>query len=258
MSNKSNIDKFATKINDMLNTYIAKNADYGDSFNDTLDEEGIIAARVRLSDKFNRFKQLSKVEEAKVNDESITDTLLDMANYAIMTVIWLENKASQKKTKDDDEEMHKHMKKFNRLPKDVIAPPWRVTCSSGGVVDEKGYVGFPEGKITNDSLREKADEIISNYSREDLERALLGLTPRKINSTLHVTPLTAQEAERLNNVFIKSVKESLGYVNDYEKNIFLATDKKHDIAEDIDAEQRYLESLKTAEFRRREYNIDTE
>jgi hypothetical protein len=45
--------------------------------------------RIRLSDKFNRFKTLSKTNQL-VNDESIKDTLLDLANYAIMTVLEIE------------------------------------------------------------------------------------------------------------------------------------------------------------------------
>ena len=47
-------------------------------------------ARIRLGDKFNRFKTLSRNEEQKVNDESIRDTLIDLANYAIMTVLEME------------------------------------------------------------------------------------------------------------------------------------------------------------------------
>jgi len=68
--------------------YEQKNHDYGDSFHDTFVEEGMAMARIRLSDKLNRFKKLSRVGgEQKVNDESIRDTLLDLANYAIMTVM---------------------------------------------------------------------------------------------------------------------------------------------------------------------------
>lgn len=245
MSNKTNIDKFATKLNDMLNTYIAKNADYGDSFNDTLDEEGIIAARVRLSDKFSRFKQLSKVDKAKVNDESITDTLLDMANYAIMTALWLENKPIQKKM-EDDEKMHKHMKKFNQLPKDGIAPPWRVTCSSG--IPDK-YEGFPDG-ITNQALMEKAKEIVSGISKK----------PKTViyNEPAEIRTFTKEDAIYMEDEIKRVLQENTDIVQDYVDRLFLATDKKHDIADDIDAEQRYLESLRTAEFRCREYNIDTE
>ena len=47
-------------------------------------------ARIRLGDKFNRFKTLSRGGEQKVNDESIRDTLIDLANYAIMTVVEME------------------------------------------------------------------------------------------------------------------------------------------------------------------------
>ena len=47
-------------------------------------------ARIRLGDKFSRFKTLSRGGEQKVNDESIRDTLIDLANYAIMTVVEME------------------------------------------------------------------------------------------------------------------------------------------------------------------------
>ena len=72
--------------------YEQKNHDYGDSFHDTFVEEGLAMARIRLSDKLNRFKKLSRLtgEDGQlVKDESIEDTLLDLANYAIMTVMEL-------------------------------------------------------------------------------------------------------------------------------------------------------------------------
>jgi hypothetical protein len=75
----------------MAETYERKNHDYGNSFDISMDEEGLAAARIRMGDKWLRFKQLSKGEEALVKDESIRDTLLDMANYAIMTVMWMDN-----------------------------------------------------------------------------------------------------------------------------------------------------------------------
>jgi len=76
--------------------YERKNHDYGDSFHDTFVEEGMAMARIRLSDKLNRFKKLSKVgSEQKVNDESIRDTLLDLANYAIMTVMEMDIQAEE-------------------------------------------------------------------------------------------------------------------------------------------------------------------
>lgn len=75
------------EINDL---YARKNHDYGDSFHQTFVEEGMAMARIRLGDKFNRFKTLSRSVEQKVSDESIRDTLIDLANYAIMTVLEME------------------------------------------------------------------------------------------------------------------------------------------------------------------------
>lgn len=74
----------------LTDLYERKNHDYGDSFHKTFVEEGFAMARIRLSDKLERFKSLSKGAEQKVNDESIIDTLKDMANYAIMTIIEIE------------------------------------------------------------------------------------------------------------------------------------------------------------------------
>lgn len=67
--------------------YKRKNHDYGDSFHQTWLEEGFAMSRIRLSDKLNRFKKLSKGGDVQVDDESIRDTLIDLANYAIMTVM---------------------------------------------------------------------------------------------------------------------------------------------------------------------------
>ena len=73
--------------------YEQKNSDYGNSFGETFKKLGIISAITRISDKYNRICSLAtkSAEERKVKDESIKDTLLDMANYCIMTVIEIEN-----------------------------------------------------------------------------------------------------------------------------------------------------------------------
>lgn len=67
--------------------YAGKNRDYGDSFHISFQEEGMAMARIRLGDKLNRFKTLTKNKEQQVQDESIRDTLIDLANYAIMTIM---------------------------------------------------------------------------------------------------------------------------------------------------------------------------
>lgn len=75
---------------DLHQTYLKKNADYGDSFKKSLDEDGLIAAVVRMRDKVNRLKSL-KDKVGQVSDETLSDTALDLANYAIMTAMWIED-----------------------------------------------------------------------------------------------------------------------------------------------------------------------
>lgn len=69
-------------LNDL---YQRKNHDYGDSFGKSYQEYGMTMACIRLEDKLNRLKSLCK-QEAQVN-ESLEDTLMDLANYAIMTLV---------------------------------------------------------------------------------------------------------------------------------------------------------------------------
>ena len=75
-------------LNEIRQLHNCKNADYGDSFDKTLDEFGLVASATRMSDKFNRFKSLIK-NPAQVSDEKIEDTLIDLASYAIMTIKWI-------------------------------------------------------------------------------------------------------------------------------------------------------------------------
>ena len=75
---------------ELSSIYEKKNHDYGDSFAKTFQSLGIISAVTRITDKYNRLVSLATKKEQKVHDESMIDTLLDMANYCIMTVIELE------------------------------------------------------------------------------------------------------------------------------------------------------------------------
>ena len=75
----------------MYQVYEKKNADYGDSFSKTFDEFGLTASAIRINDKNERFKKLIK-QDAQVQDESIKDTLLDLANYAVLTLMEMSKK----------------------------------------------------------------------------------------------------------------------------------------------------------------------
>jgi hypothetical protein len=82
-----NVREFKSITDTMFDTYKKKNADYGSSFDELYDEFGITSALIRLKDKYNRIKSLSQKQDIQVKSESVEDTLLDMANYAILTVM---------------------------------------------------------------------------------------------------------------------------------------------------------------------------
>ena len=79
--------------------FLKKNRDYGNSFENSLDEWGLLPSVIRIQEKLDRTKTSLK-KELLVNDESVEDTFLDLANYAIMTVMWLEK---QKRDKVENE-----------------------------------------------------------------------------------------------------------------------------------------------------------
>jgi hypothetical protein len=74
---------YCMKLNDI---YEAKNSDYGDSFT-AVRNKYPNAILIRLNDKLSRLEQLMSGKEQQVNDESIDDTLMDLANYAIMELV---------------------------------------------------------------------------------------------------------------------------------------------------------------------------
>jgi len=84
-------DKHSELLNGIHETYVRKNHDYGNSFSRSLEKYGLIAAMVRMEDKMNRLESLVVNGNQMVKDESIRDTLLDLANYAIMTVMEIDN-----------------------------------------------------------------------------------------------------------------------------------------------------------------------
>lgn len=83
------VDIFKDITDKMLDTYKRKNNDYGDSFS-KVRKEYPNSICIRMSDKLERLKALNNGNEQLVKDESIKDTLMDMANYAILELIEME------------------------------------------------------------------------------------------------------------------------------------------------------------------------
>lgn len=70
-----------------LETYEKKNRDYGNSFA-LVREKYPYAILIRLNDKLNRLETLMLFGvEPMVSEESVDDTLLDLANYCLMELV---------------------------------------------------------------------------------------------------------------------------------------------------------------------------
>lgn len=83
----------------MRETFLKKNHDYGNSFHETWDEfgdKGIITALTQISHKYHRLMNIGLGTKPLV-DKSIDDTLLDMANYCILTIMELEKARNNEK-----------------------------------------------------------------------------------------------------------------------------------------------------------------
>lgn len=88
INTQSNPSRFNTILEEMADLYAKKNSDYGDSFGDNFNKFGLISAVVRMSDKLNRIENAIHTDYQV--DEKLRDTLIDLANYAIMTILELE------------------------------------------------------------------------------------------------------------------------------------------------------------------------
>lgn len=82
------VERHSQICNYLNNLYERKNSDYNDSFGKSYKEYGMAMPCIRLEDKLNRLKALTiHNHKQEILDESIQDTLEDLANYAIMTLV---------------------------------------------------------------------------------------------------------------------------------------------------------------------------
>lgn len=87
---KLNPTTMKTQYDGQYDTFCRKNHDYGNSFEESLDQFGIIASLVRMQDKMLRLQSLTDESKTQqVGSESLIDTLEDLSNYAAMTACWL-------------------------------------------------------------------------------------------------------------------------------------------------------------------------
>ena len=100
-TNKINEKDVRDTLQNMGDVFAIKNKNYGNSVEVSLDKYGLIASLTRISDKFNRFENLVLNGDRGTDDEVMEDTLIDMANYCVMTAVYLINSGGKIHVEDN-------------------------------------------------------------------------------------------------------------------------------------------------------------
>ena len=77
-------------VNTLESTLIKKNRDYGNSFDKSINRFGWVYAAIELNKKKDRLHTLLK-NKSEPNYEGIEDTLLDIAGYCVLSLVYIEN-----------------------------------------------------------------------------------------------------------------------------------------------------------------------
>lgn len=99
---KNDAERYNRIVEKIQKTFLAKNHDYGNSFATTWREfgdKGPITGVTQISHKYHRLLNLALGTKPQV-DESIDDTLMDMANYCILTLMELQKDRANKNEKE--------------------------------------------------------------------------------------------------------------------------------------------------------------
>lgn len=107
--------KYMDIIEKLKSTFLKKNADYGSSVKKNFDKfesygynEGLKYVFGRIAEKYDRLENLIYGDHPnQVIDESIEDTLLDMANYAILATVSLKEHQENKEPIEHNDEPYK-------------------------------------------------------------------------------------------------------------------------------------------------------
>jgi len=84
MTQENRIRSACSELAELL---VRKNHDYGDSFAQQYGKYGLMSALIRMDDKMRRLETLQQAESKAQVDESVSDTLLDLAGYALLSYV---------------------------------------------------------------------------------------------------------------------------------------------------------------------------
>lgn len=83
------VNEFINETEGLVDLYAKKNNDYGNSFDKGMDNIGMAYGVGRIYDKVGRLVNLTKHRNNQQVNESVDDTLKDLACYSIMMLRYL-------------------------------------------------------------------------------------------------------------------------------------------------------------------------
>lgn len=245
MTNRADLHQEVTK--ELLETYIKKNTDYGDSFNVALDITGPAGVVPRLLDKTLRINQLTSA--TALVEESLEDSALDLANYAIMYVMWLRQQADASgdgwKVYDDNGECYIEGisdPKNKPYPKN-FGTMHRYTHQALGAAMLDGLRDGIEKKVPNapsilDAFSKLYTETTGNIS-VPLYQKILGM-PREDNIG---EALVSKMDREFVDEKLKNASVSLDWLLENERSVSGLEKKLEKVTDSRDRGQRYIKEL---------------
>ena len=89
MTLEQEIEIFDNYLEELSNTFRKKRADYGPTTTETFEKFGPVSMLIRMHDKLGRLDNLLGNNQTAKVYESIEDTLMDLANYCVITLLEL-------------------------------------------------------------------------------------------------------------------------------------------------------------------------
>lgn len=169
---KGKVKRHQEICKEMNTLYEQKNTKYNDSFGTTYEEYGPTALLLRLDDKISRAKALIRNPGFDPGDESIRDTLIDLANYSIMGIIEMEVEGS---TPDE-------------TTKEEVSNHSEVSTGDENTGDEPQGIEAELNEYTKGELvkigKELELKLNKKSSKEDLLKAILESPEDKITAAI--------------------------------------------------------------------------
>lgn len=157
--------------------YAERNEKYGDSFSKTYQKRGHVAAIVRMEDKLDRADYLLSHGLMESGGESVIDTLMDLSNYANMTIMELMGTEAQAPAKAP----RKKKSKKKETSKETVKETPKEESTEKGPLDDLSkkqlidIVNQLGGEVPKKANRKKLYDTINQFPKAKVAVAITSL-----------------------------------------------------------------------------------